>query len=135
MLLSCYIIFVSSGAQVVIKGMSDEKVREVSEECNKMSLNGVEVLRVVADVTEEEDLKRLINTIVQTYGRIDIQVTNFEMVVAVERTGPEYMMSKQLYWTHTVSSGIYDTCVKHLAKIKGNIVNISGVFSQIPVIY
>ena len=49
-----------------------ENVKEVAKKCREVSDGREVALEVVADLTKEEDLKRLVDTIIKTYGKIDI---------------------------------------------------------------
>jgi 3-oxoacyl-[acyl-carrier protein] reductase len=60
------------GATVVVNDVS-EAVEEVAEEIRAMKQQS---LAVVADVSSSEDVTRLVETTVSTYGKIDILVNN-----------------------------------------------------------
>lgn len=66
--------FLIEGARVVICARGEEALRAAAEEMR--SANRGEVLDVVADVSNPADAKRLVNTTVDRYGRVDILVNN-----------------------------------------------------------
>ncbi|CAG2110531.1 unnamed protein product [Medioppia subpectinata] len=70
------ILFAKSGANVVITGRNAERVSEVAKQCLDVSPDGSKALEVVADVTSDEDLQRLVDTTIKTFGKIDILVNN-----------------------------------------------------------
>ncbi|GIO28333.1 SDR family NAD(P)-dependent oxidoreductase [Ornithinibacillus bavariensis] len=65
-------LFVEEGAKVVIADFS-ERGKNISEELNS---NGYETLFVKTDVTQEEDIKKMIEETVDQYGKLDIMYAN-----------------------------------------------------------
>lgn len=61
------------GAQVVMCARTKEKILEKGEEIKKL---GGDVIAVSADVSKEEDWKRLVDLAITNYGKIDILVNN-----------------------------------------------------------
>ncbi|CAG2105254.1 unnamed protein product [Medioppia subpectinata] len=70
------ILFAKSGAQVVITGRNVNKLDKVCTECTHVSPNGLKAVPVVADVTKEADLDRLLTTTIDSFGKLDILVNN-----------------------------------------------------------
>ena len=62
------------GAKVAICGRNKDSLKEAKEWIQGQT--GKEILTVAADVTKEEDCKRLIEETVSHYGRLDILVNN-----------------------------------------------------------
>jgi glucose 1-dehydrogenase len=62
------------GASIVIDYVTDEQAEEELE--RQVVALGVRVLGVEADVSKVEDLQRLIQSAVDTFGRLDIMVNN-----------------------------------------------------------
>jgi 3-oxoacyl-[acyl-carrier protein] reductase len=62
------------GARVVICARTEAVLRVAADEIERAT--GGEVLAVVADVSEPEDIERLVQTTVDRLGRLDILVTN-----------------------------------------------------------
>ena len=65
--------YAEEGAKVVVNARSEGSVGPVAEEVEKL---GAEVLAVAADVSESEDVRRLVNAAVERFGRIDALVNN-----------------------------------------------------------
>lgn len=61
------------GASVVLGARRVERLQSLTEELNQ---NGGKALAVPTDVTDIEQVKRLVDTAVQTYGRIDVIINN-----------------------------------------------------------
>ena len=68
--------FSRAGANVVVTGRRADKVSEVAKECLKVSPKQSKALEVVADVTKPEDLRRLVDTTVKHFGKLDVLVNN-----------------------------------------------------------
>ncbi|BAT51181.1 Short-chain dehydrogenase/reductase SDR [Nostoc sp. NIES-3756] len=65
--------FAREGAKVVICARSEAVEKAAAEIAND---TGAEVLAVRADVTQQTDIERVIDTTVETFGGLDILVTN-----------------------------------------------------------
>ena len=65
---------VSEGAEVTICARNVENLKVAAKHIFEKT--GKEVLYIEADVTKEEDCKRLISSTVEKYGRLDIVVNN-----------------------------------------------------------
>lgn len=62
------------GANVVISGRDEEKLKRVADELGQLG-NGKVILQK-ADITNAEDIKKLIQTAVEHFGGVDILVNN-----------------------------------------------------------
>jgi len=61
------------GAKLVISARHEELLRKVNDE---LGSNGIESTAVVADMANEDEVKRLVKTAADIFGRIDILVNN-----------------------------------------------------------
>jgi NADP-dependent 3-hydroxy acid dehydrogenase YdfG len=61
------------GAKVVLGSRTEASLREVIQQINEA---GGEAVYVVTDVKKKEDLLQLVNTAIDTYGRLDVMVNN-----------------------------------------------------------
>lgn len=68
--LSCARLFCQEGAKVVIFGRRKNRLEDAVREI------GENILAVPGDITRDEDISRLVETTVSSYGRIDILVNN-----------------------------------------------------------
>ncbi|MFE4898227.1 SDR family NAD(P)-dependent oxidoreductase [Peribacillus butanolivorans] len=94
-------LFAEEGAKVVIADFS-ERGKDISVELNT---NGYNTLFVKTDVTNEEDIKQMINETVNKYGRLDIMYAN----AGVADDAPAHELSYER-WKRTID------------------INLSGVF-------
>lgn len=66
-------LLASNGAKVVVNDLDQEKIDRVVSE---IKANNENVIGIKADVTNPEDVKRLIDTTVEEFGNLDILVNN-----------------------------------------------------------
>ncbi|XP_054167719.1 3-oxoacyl-[acyl-carrier-protein] reductase FabG-like [Oppia nitens] len=126
------ILFAKSGANVVVTGRNADAVAKVAKQCTDVSPKQLTALEVVADLTNEEDCNRLIETTVQTFGKIDVLVNNAGTGIMALIDDTNYMKQFSLALKTNLNSVVYMThkCVPHLAKTRGNIINISSIASK-----
>jgi len=128
--------FAKSGAQVVINGRNGDNVSKVANECSALSPNGKTALQIIADVTNDDDIRRLVDTTVEQLGQIDILVNNAGGGAFGSIYDPKLMDTLDHMMKLDVRSVVLLThlAVPHLEKTEGVIVNISSVLSMKPVI-
>ncbi|WP_418791589.1 SDR family oxidoreductase [Phosphitispora sp. TUW77] len=120
-------LYAEEGAKIVVSDIDIDGAKAVVSEIESI---GGSSLAIKTDVTKEEDIQKLIDTAVNTYGTVDILVNNagvldnftspvnmtdelWEKVFAINITGPMRTIRK---------------CIPiFLEKGNGNIVNISSV--------
>ncbi|MGW5532515.1 SDR family oxidoreductase, partial [Streptomyces xanthochromogenes] len=61
------------GARLVLGARREDRLREVVD---RITAQGGEAVGVITDVTNREDLKRLTDTAVERFGRLDVLVSN-----------------------------------------------------------
>ena len=121
--------FSRAGANVVVTGRRADRVSEVAKECLKVSPKQSKALEVVADVTKPEDLRRLVDTTVKHFGKLDVLVNNAGAGIAAKIDEKDFYDKFQKAMQINLDSVVYLThiCVEHLEKTKGNVINISSV--------
>lgn len=122
-------LFAAQGAKVVGSGRREEKGEGIMQEIRDA---GGECFFVKTDVSDHTQIKRLIDTAVEKYGRIDILVNN----AALEPT----IMLKDLEWDQFVevintNLGAYVMGARYaldymLPQKSGKILNINSVTSE-----
>ena len=120
----------SAGADVVVNGNSNmEAAEEVAHEIEQL---GRKSLAVQADVSNAEDVDRLVSNAVETLGKVDILFTNAGILhlASIEDHTPEI-------WLQTLNvnlTGQFLTCqrvVPEMKKLgKGKIVNNGSIFGH-----
>ncbi|PZC82089.1 hypothetical protein B5X24_HaOG211179 [Helicoverpa armigera] len=114
--------FAEEGAKVAIVGRNQEKLNNVAKQCGKP-------LVLVADVTKDEDNKRIVDETVRVFGKLDILVNNAGVAHSGSIQAEDAMATFNKVMTTNLRSAVYLThlAAPHLVKTKGNIVNISSV--------
>jgi NAD(P)-dependent dehydrogenase (short-subunit alcohol dehydrogenase family) len=94
--------FCEEGAEVALVGRSP---KTLNESARSLGSRGYKALEIVADITDEAQVNRMVDTVVKAYGRIDILVnsaghvgptvplpqlekSDWDAVIAVNLTGP-----------------------------------------------
>ena len=126
--------FAKEGANLVITGRSAGKLDSAKEELER--LYGIKVLTVQADGGVEEDVKKVIDETIATFGRLDAVVNNAQNsasgLMLVEHTKEDF--------DRAVYSGLYAVFfyMKHaypyLKESKGSVVNFAsgaGLFGRV----
>ncbi|XP_054167702.1 uncharacterized oxidoreductase MexAM1_META1p0182-like [Oppia nitens] len=128
-------LFAKSGANVVVTGRNADRVAKVAKQCTDLSPKQLTALEVVGDMTNDEDCNRLIETTVQTFGKIDILVNNAGMDKLADPNSDDYYQLFLSVMQTNLYSVVYLThkCVPYLAKTRGNIINISSNGSKVTI--
>lgn len=119
-------LFAQQGATVGILDLNPEHIRSFSEKAEKKALN---IKTYTGDVSEKDQVRRVIDAFVADFGRIDILVNNAGIVIPttfLEKTVEE--------WEKTIKVNLIGTflCAQSAAKHmleqqSGKIVNISSI--------
>jgi len=126
--------FAKAGAQVVITGRNAEKLSEVGKRCFKASSKGLNPLEIIADVSKEDNCKRIIDSTIEKFGRLDVLVNNAGKGAISSVQDAKILETFDELMNLNLRSVICLTqlSVEHLSKTKGNIVNISSVAGLTP---
>ncbi|XP_063891969.1 glucose 1-dehydrogenase-like [Helicoverpa armigera] len=114
--------FAEEGAKVALVGRNQEKLNNVAKKCGKP-------LVLVADVTKEEDAKRIVDETVKVFGKLDVLVNNAGIGGGCPITADNAIEIFDKVMNTNLRAPVYLThlAAPHLVKTKGNIVNISSV--------
>ena len=117
-----------AGATVVIAGRNEDKNKKSIEELN--SLN-IECRSLIVDVANENSCNKLIEDVVQTFGKLNILINNAGTNI---RKRPEEYELKE--WTSIIDTNLISTfacskaAFKHFKNINsGKIINIGSMHS------
>ena len=113
--------FKNVGAVVYITGTSEERTKAVAEE---IGVNGVKM-----DVTDREEVKRVISEILEKEGQIDILVNNAgitkdTLFMRMKDEDWDSVIDTNLNGVYNVTRAVVPAMVK---KRSGNVINISSV--------
>ena len=122
---ACASAFLARGYRVVISGRRMEKLQEVIGEFNPYSEH---ILAVQADVSVEEDGKRIIDETLAKFGRIDVLINNAGISMRALFEEMDLTVLKRLMDTNFWGA-VYCTkyALPHLLESKGSVVGISSI--------
>ncbi len=118
------------GANVVINYTKSEK--EADETAKACEAKGVKVLKVQADVSKDEDCRRMAKETMDAFGRIDILVNNAGSTKFADHANMDELTGDDFQWIYAINVvGPYQmirACLPHLkANGKGKVVNVSSI--------
>ncbi|KAL0892880.1 hypothetical protein ABMA27_014565 [Loxostege sticticalis] len=119
------VAFAKEGAKVVIVGRNEANLNDVAKQCSAV---GSAPLVIKADVTKDEDAKRIINDTIQKFGQLDVLVNNAGIFEYGDILSGKILETYDRIIAINLRAVIHLTqlAAPHLVKTKGNIVNISS---------
>lgn len=122
---ACAATFLARGYRVVITGRRLDKLLEVVSEFKSSSEH---LLAVQADVSVEEDAKRIIDATLAKFGRIDVLINNAGISMRALFEEMDLSVLKRLMDTNFWGA-VYCTkyALPHLLESKGSVVGISSI--------
>jgi NAD(P)-dependent dehydrogenase (short-subunit alcohol dehydrogenase family) len=116
--------FARAGASVVLADINTKGLQLAKDEIVK---DGARVLTVQCDVSDEKQVKSLIDETIQTFGRLDaaynnaginsvgipsadVSVTDYNRIVSINLNGVWYCMQHELRWMINQGSGTIVNC-------------------------
>ena len=120
-------------AKVVVNYRSTKK--DLDEIVSSIKACGGDAISVQADISNEEDVKHLINEAVEAFGTIDVMINN----AGVENEVPSHELTLD-DWNKVISTNLTGCflgsreAIKYMVEhnIKGSVINMSSVHEQIP---
>lgn len=127
---ACALSFAKSSATLALVGRNLDNLTKISRQCE--NLNQMKPLVIVADITKDNDLERIVDETVSKYDKIDILINNagINSVSGAHTCAEVYdrVMATNLRGTYLLTSKV----IPYLVKTIGNIVNISSILSNKP---
>ncbi|AEI39652.1 SDR family NAD(P)-dependent oxidoreductase [Paenibacillus mucilaginosus] len=127
---SSALLFAREGAVVIVNDLAEDKGQETVEEIRG---EGGQAVFVQADVTKPESVQRLVDTVIGTYGRIDVLFNNAGIsgVGAIHEVEPEQ-------WDRVIEVNIRGVFLPSkyvlphmMARREGSIINMSSCIAEI----
>lgn len=125
---ACVEVFAEHGSKVVIADIKDDVGQVLADSLNKAGLPG-QVLFVKCDVTKIEDIKRLIQKTVDTFGRIDCLINNAGTspgAQTIDTTSFEEFRSL-LDLNLSAPFQVSKEAISYIREVKGNIINMASI--------
>lgn len=116
---------------MTITGRDAARLEEVAQQCRAAStavgVGSEAVLSIVADVSKDTDLKKLIDETINRFKRLDVLVNNAGIYQLVTLDDDNYMDVYERTFQVNLRSVLVLTklAIPHLLASKGNIVNVS----------
>ncbi len=120
--------YAAAGAKLVIAALEADAVSKAAAE---MAADGCDVLGVHADITQQDDVDRLLKTALDRFGRLDVLVNNAgrSMRGKVLDTTPEQF--RELMELNLIALvRCTRAAVPHLLKQRGHVVNIGSLAAK-----
>ncbi|XP_039269665.2 3-oxoacyl-[acyl-carrier-protein] reductase FabG-like [Styela clava] len=122
------LLFADHGSSLALTGRNQTNLEKVAKECK--SKGAKDVLTIIADFVNLEDVKKVADETIKTFGKLDILVNNAGVVTDGNL---EELTMENFDWQFQVNvkSMVYLTqlLMPELVKTKGNIVNVSSICS------
>lgn len=120
------IYFSKQSAKLVLVGRKESNLKRIALYCEKSK--GIKPLPIVADVTEDADVQRIIDETIEHFGKIDVLINNAGIIGmgGIKNTSME---SYDKVMSTNLRSVFHLTMVatRHLIESKGCIVNTSCI--------
>lgn len=121
--------FAKEGADVVVVGT---KSRQAGEEVvHSINAMGRKAIFILTDVANAEQVRKLVDTATEHFGRIDILVNNAG--VMGHTTGPRFWNTPEEHWHEIINSHLFGTvnCIRAVVgqmmeRKKGKIINVTS---------
>ncbi|CAH0714020.1 unnamed protein product, partial [Brenthis ino] len=125
------ILFAKEGANVVLVGRNVEKLQNVYEKCVKF---GNKSIQIRADISNDEDAKRIIEKTIEIFGKLDVLINNAGLVRFAKIEDDDIMEVFDTILNTNLRAQVHLThlAIPYLIKTKGNIVNVSSISGTLP---
>ncbi|CAG2178205.1 unnamed protein product, partial [Oppiella nova] len=121
-------------AKVVVTGRKEADVHKVAQEVQELSPQKLKPLEVTADLTKTEDVERLINETIKTFGQLDVLVNNAGIYPTSDIHDKNMTDEFDLVFNIDLRAVVQTihTAVPYLEKTNGTIIDISSVLAIVP---
>lgn len=117
--------FADEGCLVVMASRNEEKMNHIETDIRS---KGQTIISVVADVSRENDCRRIIDTAIEHFGKIDILINNAGISMRAAFADLNLNVIRQVMDTNFWGT-VYCTkyALSHILKNKGSIVGVSSI--------
>ncbi|PNR97086.1 SDR family NAD(P)-dependent oxidoreductase [Petrotoga sp. 9PWA.NaAc.5.4] len=123
-------LFAKEGAKVVVADILEEEAKQVAENIKK---NGKEAIAVKLDVSKAEEWKKLVDMVVEKWGKVDVLVNNAGIL---SMAGVEQLTEEEWDKVMNINAKSQFLGIKYVLPAmkkagKGSIINISSIYGII----
>lgn len=120
--------FAKLGCKVVVHGTNEERIANVAEQCKELSPKNYEPLKARYDLTDETQVKGLMENVIKHYGRLDVLVNNAAYFGRFKLEAEDSYETYKKFANLNVTSIVHLICLArpYLIEAKGSIVNVSS---------
>jgi 3-oxoacyl-[acyl-carrier protein] reductase len=131
---ACALLFAKEGAKVAISSRTPEKLKAAAEDIQKQARGEAEVFTVPADVSKPADVKMLVKSVADHFGKLEILIPNAGGPPVGPFEGhPEDVWLKALELNLLSTVHLCREAVPHMKKANwGRIVNITSFAAKQP---
>ncbi|XP_014356723.2 3-oxoacyl-[acyl-carrier-protein] reductase FabG [Papilio machaon] len=124
------VAFAKQSAIVSIVDINEQDLNKTAEVCKT---NNKEVLKIVADLTRDEDIKRIVDDTIAKFGKLDVLVNCAGMYTPAKIESNNLMKIYDRILAVNLRSivALTNYAVKHLIEAKGSIVSICSVSAKL----
>ncbi|XP_050347425.1 uncharacterized oxidoreductase TM_0325-like [Nymphalis io] len=126
----CALHFAKLSAKLALVGRNEEKLKEIIDHCENIS--DYKPLKIIADISKEDDNSRIITETINFFGKIDVLVNNAGIVLMAglmdDITNYDRISATNIRGTYLLTQ----RAIPHLIETKGNIVIVSSILSSVP---
>ncbi|GJQ66403.1 hypothetical protein Trydic_g4420 [Trypoxylus dichotomus] len=120
------ISFASKGALLALTGRNKANLEIVARKCEEKS--NVRPLTVIGDVTNDNDIRNILNTTIKTYGKLDILINNAGILAVGSIEDTTIEQYDEMFATNVRPVYLLThLAIPYLTETKGNIVNVSSL--------
>ncbi|KAM3956787.1 3-oxoacyl-[acyl-carrier-protein] reductase FabG-like [Aphomia sociella] len=120
------VLFAKEGASVVLVGRNESKLSNVAEQC---AGSGNTPLIVKAEMSNDDDVRNIINETIDKFGKLDVLVNNAGMTVFGGILNGNFLKAYDETMAVNTRAVVHLTVLAapHLIETKGNIINVSSI--------
>ncbi|CAG2164655.1 unnamed protein product [Oppiella nova] len=127
-------LFSLLGANVVVTGRNQSRIDSVAQEAQELSPNKLKPLKVTADLRVSADVKRLYDTTMKTFGRLDVLINNAG-IYPMSNISTDNLINQ---WNDIFNTNVIPMvelvrlAVPALQKSQGSIIDMSSILGIAP---
>ena len=124
--------FAYSGYNVCVNYNTSEK--EAKELCEELAKAGCSVIIYKADITKREEVDKMVDYVIGTFGNIDVLVNNagiseYKLFVDISQQELERMLNVNILGTFNMTQSVLKKSM--LPRKDGTIINISSIWGMV----